>query len=146
MSSTTVTLSPLNEVRTAIYEILAAADLGVDVEMAAEASEASMPYVAVGPAYKGAGGTDIIIGTAAVVVQIDCFASSVQGGAHKVGEMAYAVADALSVEITTTVRGVETRPFIVEIDDDVLTPAIQDEAGGPVYARRRLGLKCTVAE
>ena len=104
-----------------------------------------MPYVAVGPAYKGQGGTETYFGSAVVVVQVDCFASSKGGGAAKVGEMAQAVATALSTEITVSIDG-DTPQVITTVEDDVLNPSLQDAFDGPVYAQRYVRFRFTVGE
>lgn len=145
MASQRITLAPLNAVRTAVYDTLAAANLGAGVSLAAESSTAAMPYVVVGPAYKGAGGTDLEWGSINVVCQIDAYASSTQGGAHRVGQMLQAVASALSIEIRIEIDGQTSRPLIVTIEDDVLNPSLQDTLDGPVYAQRYVRFRFSVA-
>ena len=143
MASTTVTLAPLNAVRTAVWARLNTSSLGTGVTLAREAGTAAMPYVAVGPAYKGAGGTETLYGATVVVVQVDAFASSTHGGASKVDAMMAAVATALSDPLTITIDSTETRPFITTVEDDVLNPALQDTLDGPVYAQRYVRFRFT---
>ena len=146
MASTTVTLAPLNAARTAVWERLKTASLGTGVVLATEAGNAAMPYVAVGPAFKGAGGTETKYGATAVVVQVDAYASSTQGGASKVDAMMHAVAAALSDPITITIGAATTRPFITTVEDDVLYPALQDALDGPVYAQRYVRFRFIISE
>ena len=147
MASTTVTVPPLNAVRTAVWAVLDGADLGSGVTLASEAGTARMPYVVVGPAYKGAGGgTETRYAYAVVVVQVDAFASSTQGGANKVDAMMQAVAEALSDPITITIDGTETRPFITTVEDDVLHPTLRDDLEGPTYAQRYVRFRFTITQ
>ena len=136
-----VLLAPLNAVRTAVYDRLNTDANTSGYTLAKEGGSAAFPYLVVGPAYKGSGGTDPDLGVV-VLVQVDAFASTSGGGAFRVSAMMDAVALALTADdLTVEVRTadgptVTSRPLTITIEDDVLNPDLRDAADGETYAQR----------
>lgn len=143
MATPTLALAPLNAVRVAVYE-----RLRTDVDTSAftladEGGSADLPYLVVGPAYLGEGGTDPDLGVQCVV-QIEAYAAAAGGGSFRASAMQQAVAAALSrsaVTVPVTLAdGTEatTRAITTLVDGDVLTPDLRDAPGDVVYAQRTI--------
>lgn len=140
MPSTTIVLSPLGPVRDAVYARIATDANTSGYTLATEGSQVSMPYLVVGPAYKGAGGTDPGL-VADVVVQVDAYAGRGDGGAAKVNAMMADVAEALSASgltatVDTEAGSATSAAFAIVVEDDVLNPNLFDPDTKETYAQR----------
>lgn len=139
--SFTIHLTPLHDIRAAVWERIATSAHTSGYTLLAEGKQAEYPYLAVGPAYKGSGGSDPKFGVH-VVVQVDAYASSHGGGTHQVSQMQRAVTRALSeapITVTLTLEDgttKESRPVPPAVEDDVLSADLVDQLGGPPYASR----------
>lgn len=141
MATPTLALSPLNDVRVAVYDRIRTDPATAGTTLAAEGGSAELPYLVVGPAYKGVGGTDPALG-AQCVVQVEAYAAAHGGGSFAVSAMQQAVATALGRSPVTfdvvladgTVA--ETSALTTLVEDDVLTPDLRDAPGDVVYAQR----------
>ena len=138
-TTATITLASLQDIRAAVWEALEAArlagDLGAGVSLARSGTGVSMPYVAVGPAYRG-GGKQAFFAPPSVVVQIEGYASSTSGGPKAADDMMWAATEALSEGITLTFRDGQTRQLVPIVEDEALNPDLRDAADGPTYAQR----------
>ena len=145
-----VLIAPLNAVRRAVYARIQADPATSAHALLGEGEAVDFPYLVVGPAYKGAGGTDPEYGIVSVILQVDAFVSTDGGGAFTAEQMLQDVALALSTtDLTVDVRlgdgtTATSQPLVVTIEDDVLNPTLRDAADGETYAQRfvrfRLGV------
>ncbi len=132
MANTTIIAPPLQDVREALWTRLTTHADTSGYTWMKEGHPAEMPYLAIGPAYKGSGGSDPD-DWAYVVIQIDAYAEAKAGGSNKVSTMIEDVYTAISSS------GIEFggyAPMIPTIEDDVLNTNQWDGASKELYAQR----------
>lgn len=131
MSEFAVIAPPLQDVRETIWTRLTTDGNTSGYTFMREGHPAEMPYLALGPTYKGAGSGDIEM-VANIVTQIDAYAAAKAGGSNKVSEMIEAVYAAISAGALTFGS---TAPFETVVEDDVLNSNLLD-ASNELYAQR----------
>lgn len=124
---------PLQEVREVVYSRLEGDASTSGYRLMKEGRSAAMPYLVVGPAYKGTGGTDPELGVH-VIVQVDAYAQTERGGSNQVSDMIRAVYAALSS--APLVIDESYRDLAITVEADVLNTNQRDAVTDDFYAQR----------
>jgi len=130
-TGTHIIAPPLQAVRVAVWHRLNTHPATSGHTLLREGTPAAFPYYAVGPAYLGSGGTDTIR-PVRIVVQLEAYALSSEGGSSKVSDMMIDVETAVNAE-PMSIPG--HQPFLFIFEHAVINPHLEDFVGGEMYAQ-----------